>query len=44
MSNSTWNRRTVLKSLGLAAVGVPLVGNSIEKNALKINYNNMETK
>lgn len=30
MSKSNWNRRNVIKSLGLAAVGAPLAGNAIE--------------
>ncbi len=37
MSQSNWNRRNVLKSLGLAAVGAPLVGNSIESSKKQIN-------
>ena len=37
MKESAWNRRSVLKSLGLAAVGVPLVGNSIENSRKEIN-------
>ena len=31
MTNSNWNRRNVLKSLGLAAVGAPLTSSALSK-------------
>lgn len=37
MAESNWNRRTVLKSLGLAAVGAPLAGKAIDSNIAEIN-------
>ena len=33
---SNWNRRTVLKSLGLAAVGAPLAGKAIETQSTEV--------
>ncbi len=46
MSHSNWNRRNVLKSLGLAAVGAPLAARSITKDSQGrlISFPNREEK
>lgn len=44
--NTKWNRRNILKSLGLAAVGVPLAANSMasENKGRLISFPNKESK
>lgn len=46
MTQSNWNRRNVLKSLGLAAVGVPLAASAVaaEKQNLLIPINKLNEK
>lgn len=46
MNNSNWNRRNVLKSLGLVAVGAPLAANSaaFENKGRLISFANKENK